>query len=168
MAYIITHIEDTRQYDSCYKPISGTGNAQNCEHCNKLHEVLVTIYDQKNNHELVVGTTCAKKLGAYGDVSTKALQGLMVLRAIKEAAESVYCNIDWSLKKEPKKLDSNINELLSNFDYKISHGASHLAYEMYSQISKLPTDRQDWIKKFLNAGHDFETALQITSYPIAD
>ena len=168
MAYIVTHIEDTRKYDEAYRPITGTGDAQHCEHCNKLHEVLVTIYDQSKKHKMVVGTTCAKKLGAYGDVSTKALQGLMVLRAIQEVASSIYCKIDWSLESDWRKLESNIKELLAPLDYKISYGALQLVYEMHSQITRFPDERQSWIKKFLNAGHDFETALQITSYPIAD
>lgn len=92
----------------------------------------------------------------------------MVVKAIKETASSIYCKVDWTLKSDWRKLEAHIKELLANFDYKISYGASQLVYEMHSQIIKLPAERQEWIKKFLDAGHDFETALKITSYPIAE
>ena len=62
-ALILEDVEDTRAYDSQYKPIPGTGDVRACECCGKNIEVHA--YVSAQGVRKVYGTACAKRAGAY-------------------------------------------------------------------------------------------------------
>jgi hypothetical protein len=69
----ILKIEDTRDYEEGpndkWIPIPGSGIANECERCDKLHEVHVTVQDGEK--VFVVGTGCAKKENMITDKQAK-------------------------------------------------------------------------------------------------
>jgi len=99
--YRVLEVRDTRQFDNNYKPIPGSGDGKKCDHCSKLHEVHVTVQHIKDFSELVVGTTCANKLGVLdaNSFSTKSLKTAAIIRRYNAQAEKANSLIDWDVLK---------------------------------------------------------------------
>ena len=87
--YKVIEVRDTRQIGTDYKPISGTGRKERCDHCKKLHEVHVLIQHVSTFEQIIVGTTCANKLGVLdaNPFSTKSLKASAINRRMQELTE---------------------------------------------------------------------------------
>jgi hypothetical protein len=66
----VEEIVDTRDMDSLWKPILGTGEIVECENCGRdiVIHVYITVFDTVTKNIVsrnIIGTECCKKLKAY-------------------------------------------------------------------------------------------------------
>lgn len=105
--YKIVCIEDTRSWDwNIGKPIHGSGCQRPCDHCGKTHDVIVTLHHFPDNKRMDVGTSCAKKLSAYGlDIDTKGLWRLARIQQLKELAQKLWNELGRLTFSDEPKID---------------------------------------------------------------
>lgn len=89
----ILKVVDTREYeegadDKCY-PIPGSGIANNCFSCGKLHEIHATV-QLENDDVVVVGTGCATKISVEHAPAIKDAESLAKKMAMLRAEQIAY------------------------------------------------------------------------------
>lgn len=73
--WTITGINDTRQFDfETRKPVPQSGDARECDHCGRAHEVHVSV-SARDGRTAIIGTGCCKNLTFdWSSVSTESLR----------------------------------------------------------------------------------------------
>ena len=80
--WMIVDVDDTREFDTAKrKPIPGTGDARECDHCGRSHEVHVHVAT-RDGRTATIGTGCCLILTLdWSRVSTQNLRVAAIAKA---------------------------------------------------------------------------------------